>query len=39
MLTDDDLMFAGGKEDEMYRRIQQKPGKTKEELHQILSDL
>jgi len=38
-LTDDDLMFAEGKEDEMYGKLQQKLGKTKEELHQILSDL
>jgi uncharacterized protein YjbJ (UPF0337 family) len=38
-LTDDDLMFAEGKEDEMYGRLQQKLGKTKEEFHQILSDL
>ena len=30
-LTDDDLMFAEGKEDEMYGRLQQKLGKTKEE--------
>ena len=38
-LTDDDLMFAEGKEDEMYGKLQQKLGKTKEELHQIMSDL
>lgn len=38
-LTDDDLMFAEGKENEMYGRLQQKLGKTKEEFHQILSDL
>ncbi|RKR08608.1 uncharacterized protein YjbJ (UPF0337 family) [Flavobacterium sp. 90] len=38
-LTDDDLMFAEGKEDEMYGRLQQKLGATKEEFHQILSDL
>ncbi len=38
-LTDDDLMFAEGKEDEMYGRLQQKLGKTKEEFHQILSEL
>ncbi len=38
-LTDDDLMFAEGKEDEMYGKLQQKLGKTKEELHQILSEL
>lgn len=38
-LTDDDLMFAEGKENEMYGRLQQKLGKTKEEFHQIISDL
>ena len=38
-LTDDDLMFAEGKEDEMYGKLQQKLGKTKEELKQIFSDL
>ena len=38
-LTDDDLMYAEGKEDEMYGKLQQKLGKTKEEFHQMLSDL
>ena len=31
-LTDDDLMFAEGKEDELYGRLQQRLGKTKDEL-------
>lgn len=31
-LTDDDLMFAEGKEDELLGRLQQKTGKTKEQL-------
>lgn len=31
-LTDDDLIFAEGKEDEMLGRLQQRLGKTKEEL-------
>ncbi len=31
-LTDDDLEYAEGKEDEMLGRIQQKTGKKKEEL-------
>jgi len=31
-LTDDDLMFAEGKEDELYGRLQKRLGKTKEEL-------
>lgn len=38
-LTDDDLLFAEGKKDEMYGKLQIKLGKTKEELHKILSDL
>ncbi len=31
-LTDDDLAFAQGKEDELYGRIQTRLGKTKEEI-------
>lgn len=31
-LTDDDLMYAEGKEDELLGRLQKKTGKTKEEL-------
>jgi len=38
-LTDDDLMYAEGKEDEMYGKLQQKLGKTKEEVQKIISDL
>lgn len=38
-LTDDDLMFAEGKKDEMLGRLQVKLGKTKEELHHILQSL
>lgn len=38
-LTDDDLMFAEGKKDEMLGRLQIKLGKTKEELHKVLSEL
>ncbi len=38
-LTDDDLMFAEGKKEEMYGKLQIKLGKTKEELHKLLSDL
>ena len=30
-LTDDDLMLAEGKEDELYGRLQKRLGKTKEE--------
>ncbi|WP_339707240.1 CsbD family protein [Algoriphagus aquimarinus] len=31
-LTDDDLTFAEGKEDELWGRLQKKIGKTKEEI-------
>lgn len=39
ILTDNDLMFAEGKKDEMMGRIEIKLGKTKEELLSILSSL
>lgn len=38
-LTDNDLLFAEGKKDEMLGKIQIKLGKTKEELHKIISEL
>lgn len=38
-LTDDDLTFAEGKKDEMLGRLQIKLGKTKEQLHEIISAL
>ena len=38
-LTDDDLMFEEGKEEEMYGKLQVKLGKTKEELHKIIKGL
>lgn len=38
-LTDDDLLFAEGKKDEMMGKLQIKLGKTKEELHKILAGL
>ena len=38
-LTDDDLMFAEGKKDEMMGKLQVKLGKSKEELHKILAAL
>ncbi len=38
-LTDNDLIFAEGKKDEMLGRLQIKLGKSKEELHQIISEL
>ncbi|CCH02438.1 CsbD family protein [Fibrella sp. WM1] len=38
-LTDDDLTYADGKEDEMWGRIQQKTGKTKDEINKSIADL
>jgi uncharacterized protein YjbJ (UPF0337 family) len=38
-LTDDDLMFAEGKKDEMMGKLQIKLGKTKEELDAYISGL
>ena len=38
-LTDDDLMFIKGKEEELIGRIQQKIGRTKQEIQQLLSKL
>jgi uncharacterized protein YjbJ (UPF0337 family) len=39
MLTDNDLMFAEGKKEEMMGKLQVKLGKTKEELHKIIAAL
>lgn len=38
-LTDDDLLYVEGKDDEMYGRLQQKLGKTKDELKDLFRDL
>lgn len=38
-LTDDDLLFEKGKEDELYGRIQQRIGSTKEEIKKMISEL
>jgi uncharacterized protein YjbJ (UPF0337 family) len=38
-LTDDDLTFAKGKEDEMYGRLQKKLGKSKEEIKREIENL
>jgi uncharacterized protein YjbJ (UPF0337 family) len=38
-LTDDDLLFAEGKKEEMMGKLQIKLGKSKEELHKIISGL
>lgn len=39
LLTDNDLLLIDGKQDEMYGRLQNKLGKTKEEIHKIIADL
>jgi uncharacterized protein YjbJ (UPF0337 family) len=38
-LTDDDLEFAEGKEDELLGRLQKKLGKGKDEVRKMLADL
>jgi uncharacterized protein YjbJ (UPF0337 family) len=38
-LTDDDLTFAEGKEDELIGRLQQKLGKEKEEVRRMLETI
>lgn len=38
-LTDNDLLFAEGKQDEMMGRLQKKLGKSKEELRKIIEAL
>jgi uncharacterized protein YjbJ (UPF0337 family) len=38
-LTDNDLMFAEGKKDEMMGKLQIKLGKSKEQLHELISGL
>lgn len=38
-LTDDDLAFTEGKEDELLGRLQQKLGKTKDEIKKELAEL
>jgi uncharacterized protein YjbJ (UPF0337 family) len=38
-LTDDDLLYTEGKEEELYGKLQKKLGKTKEELHKLLAKL
>lgn len=39
LLTDNDMIFADGKKEEMLGRLQIKLGKTKEELHKIIAEL
>jgi uncharacterized protein YjbJ (UPF0337 family) len=38
-LTDNDLMFEEGKEDEMFGKLQIKLGKTKDDLKKFIADL
>jgi uncharacterized protein YjbJ (UPF0337 family) len=38
-LTDNDLLFAEGKKEEMLGKLQIKLGKTKEEIHEIIGGL
>ena len=37
-LTDDDLQFAEGKQDELVGRIQKLSGKTREEVQQVVDE-
>jgi len=39
LLTDDDVLYEEGKQDELFGRLQAKLGKTKEELHAIIDSL
>ncbi|MBK6283606.1 MAG: CsbD family protein [Draconibacterium sp.] len=38
-LTDNDLLYEEGREDELYGRLQQKLGKSKEEVKRLINDL
>ena len=38
-LTDDDLLYEEGREEEMYGRIQAKLGKSKEEVKKLFKEL
>lgn len=38
-LTDDDLLFKEGKEEELLGRLQNKLGKTKDEIRQMIKDM
>ena len=38
-LTDDDLLFAEGKKDELVGRLQTKLGKSKEEIHKLIGEI
>ncbi|MCB1211421.1 MAG: CsbD family protein [Verrucomicrobiales bacterium] len=38
-LTDDDMLYVEGKEDELYGRLQKRLGKTREEIDKIFEEL
>jgi uncharacterized protein YjbJ (UPF0337 family) len=38
-LTDDDLVYAEGKEDELYGRLQKRLGKTKEDIRKEIEKI
>ena len=38
-LTDDDLMYAEGKEDELLGRLQKKLGQTEDEIRKLIAEL
>jgi len=38
-LIDDDLLFKNGKEEELFGRLQQKLGKTKEQIRKLIAKL
>ena len=38
-LTDDDLFFEAGEEEEMMKKLEQKLGKTKKEIQQIIAGM
>lgn len=38
-LTDNDVLLVEGKQDELIGRLQAKLGKTKKEIHQLITDL
>lgn len=38
-LTDDDLKYSEGKEDQLLGRLQQKLGKSKDEVRRIISEM
>ena len=38
-LNDNDLLYGEGKEDELYGRLQQKLGKSKDEIQKIIEEL